>query len=532
MTRAWTSFALLAAAAAAALAPFGCSSPAAPPPPKPTGTAQELRDPATCKACHAGHYDDWSRSMHAYASEDPVFLAMNARGQRETNGALGTFCVQCHAPVAVKDGLTKDGLNLGQLPAAEKNVTCFFCHSIDSVGPSHVNADVNIASDLVMRGEIPDPKANSVHASAASNLQDSAHVESAQMCGSCHDIVSPQGGHIERTFQEWQTSIFAPASTCAFNGNCHMKSSDGVAVALNGPARTFHSHDFPAVDIAFDPSFPPAADQQATVEASLANVLQGALCVNVLGGVRVFLDAAGVAHFWPSGASQDRRAWAEVVAYKNGAQFYQSGSVAPGVPVGSDPDDKDLWVLRDQMFDANDKPVDMFWQAACAAGNELQVISSTDPMNMANYTHRERLYPLTANPGDSKLAQMPDRVTLAMHLQPIGLDVLDDLVATKDLDPSIVAQMPTLSVALPNPTADGGVASTLEWTAATATGGYTDVTTGVPMSCVSTLSFNIAPTQFAADPPTSCPGQTPPPPPNDAGAPPASDAATTTDAGP
>ena len=43
--------------------------------------------------------------MHAYAAEDPVFLAMNQRGQRETNGELGDFCVQCHAPVAVHVGL-------------------------------------------------------------------------------------------------------------------------------------------------------------------------------------------------------------------------------------------------------------------------------------------------------------------------------------------------------------------------------------------------------------------------------------------
>ena len=40
--------------------------------------------------------------MHAYAAEDPVFLAMNARGQRETKGALGDFCVKCHAPMAVQ----------------------------------------------------------------------------------------------------------------------------------------------------------------------------------------------------------------------------------------------------------------------------------------------------------------------------------------------------------------------------------------------------------------------------------------------
>ena len=47
-------------------------------------TKAELMDPAACKQCHMTEYADWSRSMHAYASEDPVFRAMNRRGQDET----------------------------------------------------------------------------------------------------------------------------------------------------------------------------------------------------------------------------------------------------------------------------------------------------------------------------------------------------------------------------------------------------------------------------------------------------------------
>ena len=34
--------------------------------------------------------------MHAHASDDPVFVALEQLGQRETDGALGTFCVGCH----------------------------------------------------------------------------------------------------------------------------------------------------------------------------------------------------------------------------------------------------------------------------------------------------------------------------------------------------------------------------------------------------------------------------------------------------
>ncbi|HTA90706.1 MAG TPA: hypothetical protein VK745_14045, partial [Polyangiaceae bacterium] len=37
----------------------------------------ELMDPKTCGSCHAEHYTEWSGSMHAYASDDPLFIALN-----------------------------------------------------------------------------------------------------------------------------------------------------------------------------------------------------------------------------------------------------------------------------------------------------------------------------------------------------------------------------------------------------------------------------------------------------------------------
>jgi hypothetical protein len=73
---------------------------------------ERLLEPETCAGCHPDHYREWSGSMHAYAANDPVFLAMNARGQRDTGGALGDFCVRCHAPMALAEGLTSDGTNL------------------------------------------------------------------------------------------------------------------------------------------------------------------------------------------------------------------------------------------------------------------------------------------------------------------------------------------------------------------------------------------------------------------------------------
>src|SRR5688500_7999428 len=52
---------------------------------QPTYTIEQLKDPDTCKTCHEKHYREWSGSMHAYASDDPLFLAMNERGQRQAN---------------------------------------------------------------------------------------------------------------------------------------------------------------------------------------------------------------------------------------------------------------------------------------------------------------------------------------------------------------------------------------------------------------------------------------------------------------
>src|SRR5215813_8159683 len=132
-------------------------------------TRDDLLDPTACQGCHQDHYEEWAGSMHAYAADDPVFIAMNKRGQRETNGALGTFCVNCHAPMAVNEKATTDGLNLADVPQSLKGVTCYFCHSIDQVTGTH-DAQVHLAGDLVIRGELSDAVANSAHNSGYSAL--------------------------------------------------------------------------------------------------------------------------------------------------------------------------------------------------------------------------------------------------------------------------------------------------------------------------------------------------------------------------
>jgi hypothetical protein len=440
--------------------------------PQPKLTKAELMDPQQCKTCHPDHFREWSGSMHAYASDDPVFVAMNARAQRETNGAIGSFCIKCHAPMALAEGATQDGTNLADLPAHLKGVTCYFCHSADEVTGTH-DAPVELAKDLAMRGGIKDPVANEGHASKYSALHDRDDPKSATLCGSCHDIVTPKGTHLERTYAEWQGTLFAHQPLGLTCGQCHMDGRQGVAADAPGVGvRRVHAHTWPGVDTALT-DFPEQEAQKAAVQAALDTTLQAALCVKGSAGaatIQVVLDNVGAGHAWPSGATQDRRAWVELVAYANGQPIYQSGVVPDGTSVTSI-SDPDLWLIRDCILDGEGHEVHMFWEAASYDSNQLPgpvTNVQTDPSYYL--THVMRAFPRpTSTPS---VIAMPDRVTMRVRLVPVGLDVLDDLIQSGDLDPAVKAKMPSYTLA----------GSDLEWTADAATIKYVDQ--GQPVLCV------------------------------------------------
>lgn len=460
----------------------------------PPATRDELMNPETCRGCHPEHFRAWAGSMHAYAADDPVFLAMNRRGQRETNGALGPACVRCHAPLAVREGATHDGLNLASVPAALKGVTCYFCHTVDAVNGTHDNP-LHLSNGTTLLGELKDGLTNGVHGMGYSTLHDRDQAASAQLCGSCHDIVNRHGAAIERTYVEWQASVFSQLGGGATCSQCHMPQSvtqRPIASVAGAPPRRLHSHEFVGVDVALTP-FADAATQTQNVQDFLNTSLQTALCVAPLGDVatlRVIIDNVGAGHSWPSGAAQDRRAWTEVIAYKNGAVIFQSGVVADGTAVSS-ADDRSLWLLRDCMFDATGKPVNMFWEAASFEANVLPTLMTFDQTDPRYYqTHIVQTFPRGPS---TFLSAIPDRVTLRVRLQPVGLDVLDDLIATGDLDPAVRDRMPTFDV---------GTEALLEWTDATATAHY--VESGVTVKCVTHTNLNVIADKVRAADQTRC----------------------------
>lgn len=419
-------------------------------------SAEELRDPETCKSCHPVHYREWSASMHAYAAQDPVFLAMNRRGQRETEGRLGTFCLQCHAPMAVVDGLTDDGLDLEQLPDLERGVSCYFCHNVTGIEDDH-NAKLRLAHDATMRGPIDDPVDPVVHGAEYSDLFQEGRPEGAALCGSCHDIVTPRGVHLERTFEEYRAGLFSrtpngepPAfETCS---SCHMPPKKGMAaVAPDGVGtRTVHEHLWPGVDVAIT-DFPHRAAMESAVEDCQLGLGVSFLTLEVTPPDLFTIQLeTGAGHHTPSGAAQDRRMWIELLAYDADGALIEgasSGRIADGeleeFPEDDPRHDPQLVMFRDRIFDAEGEPVHMFWEAARSPDHPYGYESHTVPV--ATTTYIEGKHAITKQYRVAGPEGLPARVTVRLRMRPIGQDVLDDLVRSGDLDPALAEAMPTFT---------------------------------------------------------------------------------------
>lgn len=430
-------------------------------------TPAQLQDPNTCLQCHAEHHLEWSGSMHAYASDDPVFVAMHKRGQRETNGELGLFCVNCHAPMAVANGTITEAnvaeFDPAQLSPAERGITCYFCHNIKEVTQDHNNGLV-VAHDSTMRGGLRDPIDSPAHHSKYDPRLDSDEANS-DFCGSCHDVVNGHEVRIERSFVEWQESIFGNPEFAARNlscGACHMDSRYGLVADAPGlgttvrDERAVHSHMWPGIDQALVP-FPEMEAQAAAVQEFLDSSLTirgvlpregptktpGGICFDPPGTLTVRIDNIGSGHSWPSGSAFDRRAWLEVIAYRaDNSIVFQSGVV----PDGMDPEDimdtdPDLVGFWDRVYKPDGSPAHFFWDIASNDPSSLLKAPSSnvfgdpgsDPAIIATYAN-------VPNYSDV------DRITARVRIRALPLGMLRDLIASGDLADGFDAKITTLDV--------------------------------------------------------------------------------------
>jgi hypothetical protein len=269
--------------------------------------------------------------------------------------------------------------------------------------------------------------------------------------------------HIERTFEEYKSSVFTAghlgAQSCA---GCHMDERPNEPVADDAAshvgARSFHTHLWPGVDVALTEDFPDQPVQRLAIECQLA---RGARILpfdpNVAGqhaspGAFTPTIETQAGHRQPSGASQDRRMWYELKAYDStGTQLKESSGVIADGELEEKPNDDPnydprLWLFRDRMFDAAGQPTHDFWNAAPSEAYPLgyETPSHTLPVQInpdPNVPHGAQQTFRTGLPGDQP--GRTARVVGELLMRPIGMDVLQDLVASGDLEASVLAKVPT-----------------------------------------------------------------------------------------
>jgi hypothetical protein len=156
-------------------------------------------------------------------------------------------------------------------------------------------------------------------------------------------------------------------------------------------------------------------------------------------------------HHTPSGAAQDRRMWIEFLVYDDNGRLLEdqsSGNIADDEieekPADDPRHDPRLVMFRDRIYDADGEPVHMFWEAAKSSAHPYGYESDVLPVATTTYVQGKhaviKQYRATGPDGG-----LPARVTARLRMRPMGLDVLQDLVDSGDLDPAIIAQMPTFT---------------------------------------------------------------------------------------
>ncbi len=194
-------------------------------------TEMDFPSARQCGGCHPKQFDEWSRSMHAYAQHSPVFEAFNLALIERTDGTIGTFCSRCHTPVGTTLGEPAGLRNVHRSQVSMEGVTCVVCHrrqqkQYKSSGRIHIEPGKLL--DTCVYGPFDDPVSRNANAHDSKELP---YLKSSAFCGECHDVTSPAGVRLEEAFSEWQNSPAARKNiTCQA---CHMGPEPGVPIPDN-----------------------------------------------------------------------------------------------------------------------------------------------------------------------------------------------------------------------------------------------------------------------------------------------------------
>lgn len=318
----------------------------------------------------------WQGSMMANSARDPVFWAGVAVADGDSPGDT-ILCVRCHSPRAFLEG-NGSATSFDQLTSDQQlGVECELCHRMmdDGVtGPGnaqYVIDDQVVGFNVPRRGPwsyddgVPEPP--------HTYLPDS-YLGTSRLCGTCHDVTTNtervddagvgmgMGFNEQRTYSEWLGSAYAaPGPDFRSCQDCHMPAvadKPGCSSNLNFPHATGgRRHDLVGAnrfmvelmkseygsaganliaDRFFDNTL---AAMDALLPTAATLEVQGPAEVDLVEGLSdlVVTVTNDTGHKLPSGYSEGRVMWLEVVAEYGGEVVYGSGRWDPATGIEEDP---------------------------------------------------------------------------------------------------------------------------------------------------------------------------------------------------
>lgn len=314
----------------------------------------------------------WQGSLMANAARDPVFWAGVAiASQDEDTPGTTAECVRCHSPRAFLEG-RGDSIAIDQLqPGDFEGVTCEACHRAFDDGETPAGNALYAIDDVVGAGGIVPRRGPWTYpgpfAPPHAWMQDS-YIGTSRLCGTCHDVSTPRERvddagvsmgtpfNEQRTYSEWLGSDFAVAGddfrSCQ---DCHMPAVADMpgcqdAVNTNSHPEGGRRHDLVGAnrfvlellqqeygaqgsgeipDIFFDFSLD-RTDELLATAATLA--LEAPADVHLgmgLDGLTATVTNE-TGHKLPTGYSEGRVMWIEVVASYGDEVVWSSGQWADG----------------------------------------------------------------------------------------------------------------------------------------------------------------------------------------------------------
>ncbi|MDY6964650.1 MAG: PGF-CTERM sorting domain-containing protein [Halobacteriota archaeon] len=329
--------------------------------------SSDFDDPSVCGGCHSEIYNQWNGSLHSVAYTDPLYLKLEEIASDETDGLTDDYCTRCHTPIGVLSGeVPPIGLDNPALSeVSEKGVSCDFCHSVNgSTGIG--NGAFTVSPDGIKRGPHEDSK-SPYHETAFSDLHTKA-----EFCGMCHDVYHPVNGHpIETTYTEWKEGPYntGDKETTTYCQDCHMtpgitqfEANPGRSTSIGPEREHIYTHYFVGGNAAV-PGLLGSDVHKKMAEERLKSAAKLELEVpDAIAGeeaeIRVSVTNVGAGHKLPTGLTEAREAWIEVVATdSSGKEIFHIGGLDEDGNV-----DHEAVIYHTVLADANGDPTHKVWE--------------------------------------------------------------------------------------------------------------------------------------------------------------------------